>query len=203
MEVFVADSKAVSVRRKYIVWWCFRYFSTHSYSIYLHSSIKKNFTAYSIRVFCFVFSATFVLRHPEHARAVTLPIVSCINGGFLEYDKNSPPFASFIPLICPKSKVIKEQNLHFFRSFHRFPLIHGSFYYFCWNIGLLRPNGVCMRGDIENLDSLQSTDLQSRSKWIFHPCFFFFFELFEDGEETVKAIDTMDHWYVAWSASWC
>ncbi|KAL3513963.1 hypothetical protein ACH5RR_026680 [Cinchona calisaya] len=48
--------------------------------------------------------ATFVLHHPEHGRAVILPIISCIIDGLLEYNENSPPFASFISLVCPISK---------------------------------------------------------------------------------------------------
>ncbi|CDP11443.1 unnamed protein product [Coffea canephora] len=48
--------------------------------------------------------ATFVLHHPEHGHAVILPIISCIIDGLLEYDKNCPPFASFISLVCPSSE---------------------------------------------------------------------------------------------------
>ncbi|KAF7812473.1 protein GIGANTEA [Senna tora] len=48
--------------------------------------------------------ATFVLHHPEHGHAVVLPIISCIIDGTLVYDKTSPPFASFISLVCPKSE---------------------------------------------------------------------------------------------------
>ncbi|KAK7343763.1 hypothetical protein VNO77_12780 [Canavalia gladiata] len=48
--------------------------------------------------------ATFVLHHPEHGHAVVLPIISCIIDGMLVYDKASPPFASFISLVCPKSE---------------------------------------------------------------------------------------------------
>ena len=51
------------------------------------------------------FSATFVLHHPEHGHAVVLPIISCIIDGILVYDKTSPPFASFISLVCPESEV--------------------------------------------------------------------------------------------------
>ncbi|KAM0005319.1 hypothetical protein Hdeb2414_s0214g00835991 [Helianthus debilis subsp. tardiflorus] len=45
--------------------------------------------------------ATFVLHHPEHGHTVILPIISCIIDGTMEYDKNTPPFASFISLVCP------------------------------------------------------------------------------------------------------
>ncbi|KAK4801916.1 hypothetical protein SAY86_000119 [Trapa natans] len=45
--------------------------------------------------------AKFVLHHPEHGHAVVLPIISCIIDGTLVYDKNDPPFASFISLVCP------------------------------------------------------------------------------------------------------
>ncbi|KAJ6337210.1 hypothetical protein OIU76_006979 [Salix suchowensis] len=48
--------------------------------------------------------ATFVLHHPEHGHAVVLPIISCIIDGTLVYDGSSPPFASFISLVCPSSK---------------------------------------------------------------------------------------------------
>jgi GIGANTEA protein len=48
--------------------------------------------------------AMFVLHHPEHGHAVILPIISCIIGGALEYDRCSPPFASFISLMCPSGE---------------------------------------------------------------------------------------------------
>ncbi|XP_062157690.1 protein GIGANTEA [Alnus glutinosa] len=48
--------------------------------------------------------ATFVLHHPEHGHAVVLPIISCIIDGTLVYDRTSPPFASFISLVCPSSE---------------------------------------------------------------------------------------------------
>ncbi|KAM6559663.1 hypothetical protein CsatA_028902 [Cannabis sativa] len=48
--------------------------------------------------------ATFVLHHPEHGHAVVLPIISCIIDGTLVYDRASPPFASFISLVCPSSE---------------------------------------------------------------------------------------------------
>ncbi|CAN6455939.1 unnamed protein product [Victoria cruziana] len=46
--------------------------------------------------------ATFVLHHPEHGHAVIHPIVSCIIDGTLLYNKNDPPFSSFISLFSPK-----------------------------------------------------------------------------------------------------
>ncbi|KAL4565931.1 hypothetical protein LXL04_030037 [Taraxacum kok-saghyz] len=45
--------------------------------------------------------ATFVLHHPEHGHNVILPIISCIIDGTIEYNKSTPPFASFISLVCP------------------------------------------------------------------------------------------------------
>lgn len=52
-----------------------------------------------------VHPAVLVLHHPEHGHAVVLPIISCIIDGTLVYDKTSPPFASFISLVCPKNEV--------------------------------------------------------------------------------------------------
>ncbi|XP_031474074.1 protein GIGANTEA-like isoform X2 [Nymphaea colorata] len=46
--------------------------------------------------------ATFVLHHPEHGHTVIHPILSCIIDGTLLYDKNDPPFSSFISLFSPK-----------------------------------------------------------------------------------------------------
>ncbi|XP_010268583.1 PREDICTED: protein GIGANTEA-like isoform X1 [Nelumbo nucifera] len=48
--------------------------------------------------------AMFVLHHPEHGHAVLLPIISCVIDGTLVYDKSSPPFSSFICLVCPSSE---------------------------------------------------------------------------------------------------
>ncbi|XP_048226516.1 protein GIGANTEA isoform X1 [Ricinus communis] len=48
--------------------------------------------------------ATFVLHHPEHGHAVVLPIISCLIDGTLVYDRSTPPFASFISLVCPSSE---------------------------------------------------------------------------------------------------
>ena len=51
------------------------------------------------------YSATFVLHHPEHGHTVVLPIISIIIDGTLVYDKDRPPFASFISLFCPNDEV--------------------------------------------------------------------------------------------------
>ncbi|RWR77531.1 protein GIGANTEA [Cinnamomum micranthum f. kanehirae] len=48
--------------------------------------------------------ATFVLHHPEHGHAVVHPILSCIIDGTLVYDKNDPPFSSFVSLVSPRSE---------------------------------------------------------------------------------------------------
>ncbi|KAK9050129.1 hypothetical protein SSX86_030900, partial [Deinandra increscens subsp. villosa] len=47
--------------------------------------------------------AMFVLHHPEHGHAVILPIISCIIDGTMEYERSTPPFASFVSLICPSA----------------------------------------------------------------------------------------------------
>lgn len=56
-----------------------------------------------------------MLHHPEHGHAVVLPIISCIIDGTLVYDRTSPPFASFISLVCPSSEVWPQADkcLHF------------------------------------------------------------------------------------------
>ncbi|XP_010535090.1 PREDICTED: protein GIGANTEA [Tarenaya hassleriana] len=48
--------------------------------------------------------AMFVLHHPEHGHAVILPIIACIIDGSLVYNKETPPFASFISLVCSSSE---------------------------------------------------------------------------------------------------
>ncbi|XP_040995737.1 protein GIGANTEA-like isoform X1 [Juglans microcarpa x Juglans regia] len=53
--------------------------------------------------------ATFVLHHPEHGHAVVLPIISCIIDGTVVYDRTSPPFASFISLVCPSSEFLQNE----------------------------------------------------------------------------------------------
>nr|GEV43222.1 hypothetical protein [Tanacetum cinerariifolium] len=44
--------------------------------------------------------ATFVLHHPEHGHSVILPIISCIIDGTMEYNRNTPPCALLIALVC-------------------------------------------------------------------------------------------------------
>ncbi|GLU16479.1 hypothetical protein SLE2022_329120 [Rubroshorea leprosula] len=65
--------------------------------------IRRRYPSAEKRLFDDVL-ATFVLHHPEHGHAVVHPIISCIIDGTLVYDKSSPPFASFISLVCPSSK---------------------------------------------------------------------------------------------------
>ncbi|KAK8913823.1 Protein GIGANTEA [Platanthera zijinensis] len=48
--------------------------------------------------------AIFVLHHPEHGHAIVHPILSCIIDGTLVYDKNHPPFNSFISLISQNTE---------------------------------------------------------------------------------------------------
>ena len=62
-----------------------------------------------------LFPAVFVFHHPEHGHAIILPIISCIIDGTLEYNRNDPPFASFISLFCPGTEVrfLIECILHF------------------------------------------------------------------------------------------
>ncbi|XP_078439369.1 gigantea protein (GI) [Wolffia australiana] len=48
--------------------------------------------------------ATFVLHHPEHGHAIVHPILSCIIDGSLVYEKNSPPFVSFISLVSQNNE---------------------------------------------------------------------------------------------------
>jgi GIGANTEA protein len=45
-----------------------------------------------------------VVHHPEFGEAVIHPIISCIIDGILVYDRNDPPFASFVSLFCPSSE---------------------------------------------------------------------------------------------------
>lgn len=65
--------------------------------------IRSRYPSKEIRLFDDVL-ATFVLHHPEHGHAVILPIISCIIDCSLEYDRSSPPFASFISLVYPNSE---------------------------------------------------------------------------------------------------
>ncbi|XP_077221018.1 protein GIGANTEA-like [Tasmannia lanceolata] len=48
--------------------------------------------------------AIFVLHHPEQGHAVVHPILSCIIDGTLAYDKNDPPFSSFISLVSTNNE---------------------------------------------------------------------------------------------------
>ena len=49
--------------------------------------------------------AIFVLHHPEHGHAIVHPILSRIIDGTLVYDKNDPPFSSFISLFSQNNEV--------------------------------------------------------------------------------------------------
>ncbi|CAK7346737.1 unnamed protein product [Dovyalis caffra] len=69
----------------------------------VHMLIRNRYPSKDKRLFDDVL-ATFVLHHPEHGHAVVLPIISCIIDGALVYDRSSPPFASFISLVCPGSE---------------------------------------------------------------------------------------------------
>nr|BAD97864.1 GI homologue 1 [Lemna aequinoctialis] len=60
--------------------------------------IQNNYPSKEIRLLDDVL-ATFVLHHPEHSHAIVHPILSCIIDGSLLYDKNEPPFSSFISLV--------------------------------------------------------------------------------------------------------
>ncbi|XP_008793464.1 protein GIGANTEA-like [Phoenix dactylifera] len=48
--------------------------------------------------------AIFVLHHPEHGHAIVHPILSRIIDGTLVYDKNDPPFSSFISLFSQNNE---------------------------------------------------------------------------------------------------
>ncbi|KAL5846125.1 hypothetical protein ACOSQ3_009649 [Xanthoceras sorbifolium] len=65
--------------------------------------IRNRYPSKEMRLFDDVL-AMFVLHHPEHGHAVVLPMISCIIEGTLVYDKSSPPFASFISLVCPSTE---------------------------------------------------------------------------------------------------
>ncbi|XP_047327869.1 protein GIGANTEA-like isoform X2 [Impatiens glandulifera] len=65
--------------------------------------IHNHYPSQQTRLFDEVLSI-FVLHHPEHGHSVMLPIISCIIDGTVEYDRNSPPFSSFISLVCPSSE---------------------------------------------------------------------------------------------------
>lgn len=93
-----AYSQPFPIKRKAPIWWCFRYrhFNTWQFNLQWCSYLlMSNLCLY------YVFAAVFVLHHPEHGHAIILPIISCIIDGTLEYNRNGPPFASFISLFCP------------------------------------------------------------------------------------------------------
>ncbi|CAL9102019.1 unnamed protein product [Musa textilis] len=48
--------------------------------------------------------AIFILHHPEHGHAIVHPILSLIIDGTLVYDRNDPPFSSFISLVRQNSE---------------------------------------------------------------------------------------------------
>ena len=50
-------------------------------------------------------TAIFILHHPEHGHAIVHPILSLIIDGTLVYDRNDPPFSSFISLVGQNSEV--------------------------------------------------------------------------------------------------
>lgn len=81
----------------------FGQFTSDSFPDDLAELIRSRYPSEEIRLFDDVL-ATFVLHHPEHGHAVIHPIISGIIDGTLEYDKNCPPFASFISLVCPSSE---------------------------------------------------------------------------------------------------
>nr|BAS25700.1 gentian GIGANTIA homolog [Gentiana triflora] len=81
----------------------FGQFTSDSFPDDLAELIRSRYPCEEIRLFDDVL-AKFVLHHPEHGHAVIHPIISGIIDGSLQYDKNSPPFASFISLVCPSSE---------------------------------------------------------------------------------------------------
>ncbi|KAI4352764.1 hypothetical protein L6164_006985 [Bauhinia variegata] len=81
----------------------FGQFTSEQFPNDISELIRNRYPSKEMRLFDDVL-ATFVLHHPEHGHAVVLPIISCIIDGTLVYDKTSPPFASFISLVCPKTE---------------------------------------------------------------------------------------------------
>ncbi|MQM13987.1 hypothetical protein Taro_046913 [Colocasia esculenta] len=61
--------------------------------------------------------AIFVLHHPEHGHAVVHPILSCIIDGTLVYNKNDPPFSSFISLVSQNNERPEMETLNNSTSF--------------------------------------------------------------------------------------
>lgn len=81
----------------------FGQFSSEEFSDDIAELIRHHYPVKEKRLFDDVL-ATFVLHHPEHGHAVVLPIISNIIDGMLVYDKDTPPFASFISLFCPRDE---------------------------------------------------------------------------------------------------
>ncbi|XP_038898097.1 protein GIGANTEA-like isoform X2 [Benincasa hispida] len=75
-------------------------FTSERFSEDIAELIRSRFQSKEKRLFDDVL-ALFVLHHPENGHAIILPIISCIIDGALEYNRNDPPFASFISLFCP------------------------------------------------------------------------------------------------------
>ncbi|KAG6592205.1 Protein GIGANTEA, partial [Cucurbita argyrosperma subsp. sororia] len=75
-------------------------FSEDIAELFNEQLIRSRFQSKEKRLFDDVL-AVFVFHHPEHGHAIILPIISCIIDGTLEYNRNDPPFASFISLFCP------------------------------------------------------------------------------------------------------
>ncbi|KAE8646179.1 protein GIGANTEA isoform X1 [Cucumis sativus] len=75
-------------------------FTSERFSEDIAELIRIRFQSKEKRLFDDVL-ALFVLHHPENGHAIILPIISCIFDGALEYNRNDPPFASFISLFCP------------------------------------------------------------------------------------------------------
>ncbi|OVA10620.1 GIGANTEA [Macleaya cordata] len=86
----------------------FGQFTSDRFSEDIAELIRSRYPSKEKRLFDEVL-AIFVLHHPEHGHAVVLPIISCITDGTLVYNKNIPPFSSFISLVCPSSEEYSEQ----------------------------------------------------------------------------------------------
>lgn len=53
--------------------------------------------------------ATFALHYPEHGHAILHALLSCVLDGTITYNKNTPPFGSFVSLFSPTSENLSEQ----------------------------------------------------------------------------------------------
>ncbi|KAK1441646.1 hypothetical protein QVD17_07701 [Tagetes erecta] len=73
-------------------------FTSHQFPQDIAELVRHRYPTNEKRLFDDVL-AMFVLHHPEHGHAVILPIISCIIDGTMEYERSTPPFASFISLI--------------------------------------------------------------------------------------------------------